>query len=477
MKTNRFFIFLALLASIGNTAFAAAPTPQKLRVSDNGRFFVTADGQPFYWQGDTAWELFARLNREDAVLYLNDRAERRFNVFQAAAISCFTGAGKNAHGDRPCEGTVDKPYLTPGNDPNDAAQYDYWDHVEFIIDEAAKRGIYASVSVAWQNQFVLEGDKRPLNAANSEAFARFLGERFGRKPNVIWQVVGDATEEKQTEPQWREVWRSIARGLAVGAVGAEDYSRILISFHPAGPGVSSKRFADERWLAFHSAQSGHNKDQQHPHALIDQALRAEPLKPVVDYEPPYDDLLRDDQKEWGRNDDVDARKSAYWAVFAGALGHTYGHAAVFQMWHPAIKGWDGVRVDWKTALKASGGDDMRHLRALVESRPQLSRVPDQGLIVEPGAGPDHVRALRGDGYAFVYSAMGKPFAVDTSRLGAKKLVAWWFDPREGTAKKIESFNPTTSRTFTPPSSGRGHDWALVLDDVEKKFEKPGAVNQ
>ena len=50
----------------------------RLRVSENGRFLVTADGRPFFWLGDTAWELFHRLTREDAERYLQNRAGRRF---------------------------------------------------------------------------------------------------------------------------------------------------------------------------------------------------------------------------------------------------------------------------------------------------------------------------------------------------------------------------------------------------------------
>lgn len=34
---------------------------QRLKVSANGRFLIQEDGSPFYWLGDTAWELFARL--------------------------------------------------------------------------------------------------------------------------------------------------------------------------------------------------------------------------------------------------------------------------------------------------------------------------------------------------------------------------------------------------------------------------------
>ena len=62
-----------------------------LKVSDNRRFLVTADGAPFFYLGDTAWELFHRLNREDATLYLENRATKGFNVIQAAVLAELEG--------------------------------------------------------------------------------------------------------------------------------------------------------------------------------------------------------------------------------------------------------------------------------------------------------------------------------------------------------------------------------------------------
>ena len=64
----------------GATAQARSGAIPPLRVSDNKRFLVTADGRPFFWLGDTAWELFHRLTREDAVRYLDNRARLRFTV-------------------------------------------------------------------------------------------------------------------------------------------------------------------------------------------------------------------------------------------------------------------------------------------------------------------------------------------------------------------------------------------------------------
>ena len=47
----------------------------QLKISANRRYLVKADGSPFFWMGDTAWELFHRLNREQAGYYLKRRSE------------------------------------------------------------------------------------------------------------------------------------------------------------------------------------------------------------------------------------------------------------------------------------------------------------------------------------------------------------------------------------------------------------------
>lgn len=60
-----------------------------LQVSENGRYFETADGKPFLWQADTAWALFHRLNITEATTYLDDRASKGFNMLLAVALIQF----------------------------------------------------------------------------------------------------------------------------------------------------------------------------------------------------------------------------------------------------------------------------------------------------------------------------------------------------------------------------------------------------
>jgi hypothetical protein len=55
----------------------------RILVSDNHRFLVKEDGDPFFWLGDTAWELFHRLTHEEAAHYLANR--------QSQTLQCHPG--------------------------------------------------------------------------------------------------------------------------------------------------------------------------------------------------------------------------------------------------------------------------------------------------------------------------------------------------------------------------------------------------
>ncbi|MBN2633648.1 MAG: DUF4038 domain-containing protein, partial [Bacteroidales bacterium] len=114
----------------------------QLRVSDNHRFLATEDGDPFFWLGDTGWLLLTKLTREEAEKYLEDRKQKGFNVIQIMVLHSLRNA-VNVYGDTAlAAGKIDSPITTPGNDFTDSDQYDFWDHADFIIDLAGKKGIY-----------------------------------------------------------------------------------------------------------------------------------------------------------------------------------------------------------------------------------------------------------------------------------------------------------------------------------------------
>ena len=126
---------------------------------------------------------------------------------------------------------------------------------------------------------------------------------------------------------------------------------------------------------------------------------------------------------------------------------------------------------------------MQYGRRLIESRPYLTRVPDDSVIVEtkiptamPGAGTRHFVATRDESgsYAMVHAPVGRTFKVRMEKITGSKVRAWWFNPRDGTAAAIGEFANTGEREFTPPNPGEALDWVLVLDDAAKNFLLPGA---
>ena len=74
----------------------------------------------------------------------------------------------------------------------------------------------------------------------------------------------------------------------------------------------------------------------------------------------------------------------------------------------------------------------------------------------------------------VYAPVGRPFTVRMNKITGRKVRAWWFNPRDGTADRDRRRSPTPANaTFTPPDAGRALDWVLVLDDAAKKYPPPG----
>src|SRR6185295_7895167 len=156
----------------------------QIRVDPSGRFLQTMDGKPFFWLGDTDWELFHRLNREEAEIFLETRRRQGFNVIQAVALAEFEGIRKpNRYGDFPLlNNDPTRLNITPGNNPSDTTAYDYWDHVDYIINLAAKKGLYIGLLPTWGDKVtVMWGDgPKIFNETNAEIYATMLAKRYAK---------------------------------------------------------------------------------------------------------------------------------------------------------------------------------------------------------------------------------------------------------------------------------------------------------
>ena len=432
-----------------------------LRISDNRRFLVRSDGSPFFFLTDTGWTLLHRLGRDETIHYLNDRAAKGFTVIQVMGISEFDGLSvPNALGDLPFHGA----------DP-DRPNESYFRHVDWVVAQAAERSLYLALVPTWGDKVgprLWGTEPQVFTPENAEGYGAFLGARYQNAP-IVWVIGGD---RNPVEPAHYATWRALAAGLTRGGANQP------MTFHPQHHASSADFFHDEPWLAFNMIQSGHSARDLPNHAAIQRDYDRVPTKPCMDGEACYEDHAINWDAANGYFDDHDVRKTAYWALFAGAHGHTYGANGVFQFWKGEGEGDRfGVRRRWDEALALPGAAQMGLVRRLIESRPMLSRVPDQGLLAsDPGTGGEHQRATRGaDGaYAFVYSPTGRPFTVDTSLLSGETVGASWYDPRTGEVHPAGTRSTVGTETFAPPTSGPKDDWILVLDDDDQRFSPPGS---
>lgn len=451
-----------------------------MRVSENHRFLVTAGGKPFLWLGDTAWELFHRLDRTEADLYLRDRAGKGFTVIQAVALAELNGlAEPNRNGHHPL---VDQDPARPA--VKDGPDNDYWDFVDAVLALAETHGVYVGFLPTWGKYVTSSAFDGKVdgvfNAAKALAYGRFLGQRYRDRSHLIWILGGDRAP---STPEAVAVWRALAQGIALGVSGREDYDAVLMTYHTSGPGHVSDFLHDEPWLDFTSAQSSHG-DLVESWRFIEKHWNRQPIKPVIDLESSYPDALiraawlpeamRAAHPSTQPSNDDHARRAAYWAVFAGACGHTYGHNSIWQFYAPPCPPILGAKLPWREALQAPSATRMGHLRRLMESRPFPTQQPDQTLLAgDAGAGAEHVRALRGDGYACIYTPTGKPVRVRLDKLTGPEVLAWWFDPRAGAATPTGQFAREGERVFTPPGApGVSNDWVLVLDDATQHLPDP-----
>jgi hypothetical protein len=473
-----------------------------------------ADGSPFFWLGDTAWEIVHRLDREEVTRYLDDRAAKGFTIIQVVAHGRITdgwATAPNRYGHAPyLDGDLRRPNAR------------FFAHLDWVIDAALDRGIRTALLPVWAGSAVVHSTA--LNVDNAEEHGHWIGTRY-REHGIIWVLGGDIgpvwhvtrapLDDGAATPElidFRPVYDALAAGIRRGA--GDD---AFFTYHPT-PGApdevplarTSPYFGDRPWFGLNMIQSSHidaNPAIVDEHGAFQRALdggatanvwsgpynylpigeeyRSHPARPVVDGEPCYEDhpRWRDTSYDGGLWYAADVRNAAYHALFAGATGHTYGHVSVWD-----FHGAGGIheeriyfpegfpRPAWEESLEAPGAGQMQHARRLIESRPFFDRIPDDALVVgDAGVGAAHINATRGaDGsFAFVYLPRGGSVEVDLSTLSGPGT-AWWFDPRTGAATKTADHPGSGIQGYRAPSSGIDDDWVLVLDVAAAGYGAPGS---
>lgn len=469
MKKSTLFAALLLAASTTMNMLAADKTAYKpwengnLKVSDNGTYLQHENGKPFFWLGETGWLLPERLDRAEAQYYLNGCKDAGYNVVQVQTINDVPAIniyGQMSHPDGWDFSNINKPGV-----------YGYWDHMDYIIKQAEKNGIYIAMVPIWGG-LVKQG---LMSVDDAKAYGKFLAERYKDSPNIIWVMGGDIQGDINPD-QWN------AMATTIKSIDKNH----LMSYHPFGRTSSTRWFHDADWLDFNMFQSGHRRYDQvkgdgddraqasqaeDNWRYVEEGLSRSPRKPIFDAEPSYEEIpqgLHDPSQPWWKAPDV--RRYAYWDVFAGAMGHTYGHNSIMQMMKPGSMPAYGAKKTWYDAMEDPGFNQMKYLKNLILAFPYMERIPDQSVIAgENGNRYERLIATRGDDYLLVYNYTNRPMEIDLTKISGKKKNAWWFDPTDGSLQYIGEFDSKVTPFKYDGANGAGNDRVLIAVDSSKDY--------
>ncbi len=464
MPRNNIIALLLLLIPFT----AAAKTGWDLCVSSNQRFLQHTDGTPFFWLGDTGWLLPTKLDRDEARNYLQTAHNNGYNVVQVqtlCGVPCVNVYGQYSNNRY-------EPWDMSCFD-NNSMTYTYWDHMDYIISEAERHGIYIAMDCIWGG-LVKSG---LIDTEGAEAYGTFLAERYKKHPNIIWMIGGDI--QGDIKPK---VWETLAK-----TIKSID-SNHLMTYHPRGRYTSAKWWAGAKWIDFHMYQSGHraygqrmgNKDYPIPDnteedcwMYVDSTWAYNPVKPVVDGEPSYEDipvgLHFPDGRRWTASD---VRRYAYWDVFAGCFGHTYGHNAIMQMHKEGQSvAYSSTSKTWYEAQRDSGYTSMKYLKALILSLPYFERQPDQSIIYKGNGEKYHrIACTRGTDYLLIYNYIGGEIHIDLTRISGENKKLWLMDTRNGKLTFIGVRRNGKLTTQCPPEN------VLIAIDCEKRYIEENQIN-
>jgi hypothetical protein len=369
-----------------------------IQVSDNGRYFIAGNNQPFFWLGDTGWPLLAEYSKSDAEKYLDNRAQKGFTVIQCVLA---WGKGTGMEKQQPvanCEGEC-----IWDNSPENINEA-FFRHVDWCLDCARRQNLILAMLPTWGYYI---SNAKLFTEKTAYDYGLYLGKRYKNTPNIVWVNGGDRTPETRTE-----IYRALGQGLREGDSGAH-----LITYHPCGNHSSAEYFHTEPWLDFNMIQTWTDWPRIYPFVGRDYAMA--PVKPVVLGEPAYED---GPEYPLGPITPLIVRRQAWWTFMAGGF-FTYGQN---QMWR--------MEENWTDCFDRPGTEQMTIFRKICESRSWWKLVPDQSMFTDGmSSGRTLNAAMRADdgSFAMLYLSSQCRVKVQAACILSPRVKATLINPATG----------------------------------------------
>jgi hypothetical protein len=411
-----------------------------VRVSQNGRYFEHADGTPFFWLADTAWNGALLSTAADWRRYLGDRLAKRFTAVQFVTTHWRT-APTNLEGQTAYSGR-EEITIRP----------EFFVRLDERIDAVNEQGLLAAPVLLWTlgAEAISPGQ---LPEEQAVRLACYLVARYGAH-HVIWFLGGDGRYSGEHADRWKRIGRAVFRD--------EDHAPVF--HHPQGRQWPWDEYRDAAWLSALGYQSGHGDSDEtlawlHSGPPATQ-WRVEPVRPVINLEPNYENHVAYHSKE--PHSAYNVRRAAYWSLLVSpTAGVTYGGHGIWS-WQtepglPRDHERTGVAPAWHEALSYDGAAHMAHLADFFSSLPWWTLQPAPELLAAQPGEQDPKRfiaAARSEegSIGVLYLPMGGDVSLGDA---AGFKLGEWFDPR--TAER----RPAVGRAGRYQAPDR-QDWVLLL---------------
>jgi len=426
---------------------ATPPGGLLVKASPDGRFLTDQHGVPFLIAGDAGWSLIAQLSDQDADAYLANRCDKGFTAVVVSLIEHKFAARAPAdiYGLPPFSG---RPFATPNED--------YFRHADYIIQDAANRGIVVLLDPLYLGYDC--GDQgwcREVQAASPAdiaAWGEYVGNRYKSYDNIIWVIGGDM-DPSPVRAQMQTF---------VSALGSVD-TRHLMTAHNVRGQMAVTPWPGATWLTLNAIYTGDS-------ATYEPALTAYHVSPALPF------FLIEHHFEGESNISAQQlRSQSYYTVLAGGTGGSvFGDCPVWGFGARTLTDFC-ASTDWKSAMERQGSINMTYFHRLFASRHFHLLVPDEShTVVTTGYGTpgllNMVMTAAASDHSSIIAYVPGPtsITVDPSTLQASTLNGWWYNPSNGTVTSLGAL-PAVTRSFTTPGPG---DWVLVLDNPTFGFGPP-----
>lgn len=421
-----------------------------LKLSDNRRYLIHADGSPFFWLADTAWNGVLRSTVAEWSEYLKIRREQGFTAVQFVMTHWRGG---------PYD--IERETAYEGRERIVKLNVKFFKRIDVKFSMVNEYGLVAAPVLLW----AIKDDISPgSNLTDEDALllVRYLVARYGAYI-LVWILAGDGDYRGEKAERWKRIGRTVFHGRF----------RQPVAMHPAGRHWILPDFLAEEWLDIIGYQSGHGISEDDLKWLCfgppSRDWHLEPVRPFINLEPNYEGHLA--YSVFKPITPHMVRRVAYWSLLiAPTAGVSYGTNGVWY-WcrmpeipvnHPHV----GVAKPWRESVRLPGAWHMSRLKRIFSKIPWWTLRPDPEMIIdEPGLKNVElfVAACRSeDGrIAVIYTPEIQNLNLNLSKL-KKPFEALWVNPRREEEFKAGIFTDDIL-SLTPPEPG---DWLLILRTVD-----------